>query len=154
MGAVACSATAGLKPVRDEDPQSACPAGRVAWNLQILDQRARLADSERIVALVRNSLSTSFPGCRWGGDAGSGTITIEIHRFAASLDGGIWDAAADWTVSVRDAEGRTLTTFDSTFEDSRPNYRNVDNEKALLQQVLEEAVRRTAKGLRALSSTS
>ncbi len=150
---VACSATAGLKPVRDEDREAACPGGRLAWNLQVQDQRAERRDSERLTALVRGSLSQSFPACRWVSDPTAGTITIEIHRFSALLDGAIWDGGADWTVSARDANGGALTAFDSTFEASRPNYRNVDNERAVLQQVLEEAVRKTALGLRALSSS-
>ena len=63
----------------------------------------------------------------------------------------MWDAAADWTVSVRDAAGRTLTEFDSSSELTRPNYRNVNNERAILQEALDEAMQRTLKGLRALS---
>jgi hypothetical protein len=149
--AVACNSTTGLKPITDSDPQVSCPGGRVTWSLQISDQRADKENSLRVVALVRESLSRSFPGCRWTGGPESGTITIEIHRFTARLDGAIWDAAAEWSIFARDVTGRTLTEFESSSEVSRPNYRNVNNEQATLQQVLEEAMQRTVKGLRALS---
>jgi hypothetical protein len=147
----ACSATGWLKPTSDPDPQVSCPAGRLSWNLRISDQRAARNDSERVIALVRDSLSRSLPGCRWEGGPDSGTITIEIHRFAASLDGAIWDAAAEWSVSALDASGRTLTEFESSSVISRPNYRNLNNEQAALQQAFEAAMQRTLKGLRLLS---
>jgi len=148
---VSCNSTAGVKPIASPDPDVQCPAGRLNWNLQISDQRAERRDSEHVVTLLRDSLSRSLPGCRWTGGAEAGTISIEIHRFGARLDEAMWDAAAEWTVSVRDAAGRTLTEFDSSSELSRPNYRNVNNERALLQETLEEAMQRTLKGLRAVS---
>jgi hypothetical protein len=153
LGSLACSATAGMKPVRDEDPQVACPGGRLAWNLQIQDQRAELRDSQKLIDLVRSSLSQSFPGCRWVTDPAAGTLGVEIHHFSARLDGSIWDGGVDWTVSARDAGGRSLTEFDVTFEASRPNYRNVDNERALLQEVFEQAIKKTVLGLQSLSSS-
>jgi hypothetical protein len=148
---LACSSTAGLKPVSEPDPEVPCPAGYRTWSLQISDQRADRQDSARVLALVRESLSRSFPGCSWNGGADAGTISIEIHRFTARLDGAIWDAAAEWTVSARDARGRTITEFECSSEVSRPNYRNVNNEQAALSQVLEEAMKRALKGLRAMS---
>jgi hypothetical protein len=148
---ISCNSTAGVKPVASPDPDNQCLGGRVNWRLQVLDQRAQRRESEQVVALVRDSLSRSLPGCRWSGGADSGTISIEIHRFGAKLDEAMWDAAADWTVSVRDAAGRTLTEFDSSSELTRPNYRNVNNERAILQEALDEAMQRTLKGLRALS---
>jgi len=151
-GGPGCSATAGLKPVRDEDPQSACPGGRLAWDLQVQDQRAEPRDSERLIALVKSSLSESFPGCRWVADPSAGIVGIEINRFSAALDGSIWDAGVDWTVSARDSGGRSLMAFDATYEASRPNYRNVDNERAVLQELFEKAIKKTALGLRDLSS--
>jgi hypothetical protein len=147
----ACSSTAGLKPVTDSDPQVPCPGGQIKWNLQVSDQRADRQESERVVGLVRESLSRSFPGCVWTGGSADGTISIEIHRFAARLDGAIWDAAAEWTVSARDSRGRTMTEFECSSEVSRPNYRNSNNEQAALSQALEQAMQRTLKGLRALS---
>ena len=146
-----CNSTAGVKPIASPDPDIQCPAGRVNWKLQVSDQRAQRRESEQVVALVKDSLSRSLPGCRWSGGADAGTISIEIHRFGAKLDEAMWDAAADWTVSVRDAAGRTLTEFDSSSELTRPNYRNVNNERAILQEALDEAMQRTLKGLRALS---
>jgi hypothetical protein len=146
-----CNSTAGVKPIASPDPDVQCPGGRVNWSLRVTDQRAQRRESEQIVGLVRDSLSRSLPGCRWSGGADAGTISIEIHRFGAKLDESMWDAVADWTVSVRDAAGRTLTEFDSSSELTRPNYRNVNNERALLQEALEEAMQRTLKGLRALS---
>jgi hypothetical protein len=152
LAGAACSATAGVKPVRSADPQVACPAGKVSWNLQVQDQRAELKDSEKLVGLVRSSLSQSFPACRWVTDPTAGTIGIEIHRFSAILDGSIWDAGADWSVSARDANGSSLTAFDATFGASRPNYRNTDNEREVLQQVFEQAIKKTVAGLQSLSS--
>lgn len=152
LAAAACSATAGLKPVHDADPQVACPGGRLTWSLQITDQRADRQDSARLIGLIRDSLSRSFPGCQWAGGSDAGTISIEIHRFAAKLDGAIWDAAAEWGVSARDAGGRTMTEFEASSEVSRPNYRNVNNEQAALQQALEKAMGKTLQGLRDLPS--
>jgi len=146
-----CSSTAGVKPIASPDAEVPCPGGRVNWNLQVADQRAERRDSERVIALVRDSLSRSLPGCRWSGGPGAGTISIEIHRFEATLDEAMWDAVAEWTVSVRDAGGRTLTEFDSSSNPTRPNYRNENNERAILQEALEEAMQRTLIGLRAVS---
>ena len=151
-----CTATAGVKPVVSHDSQTRCPAGRITWNLQISDQRARLEDSAHVVALVRESLSGSLPDCRWTSAAqpDAGTITIEIHRFSATSDGGVWDAGVEWGTWVRDAGGRTLTEFEATGEESRPNYQGEDSERVAIQRALEKAMAATLKGLGSLSPGS
>ncbi len=153
FAAVACSATAGLKPVNQRDPEVACPGGRLFWNLEISDQRAEPRDSERILALVRDSLAHSLPGCQWSGagvpqrpDAAS--IAIEIHRFAVDFDGSIFDAATEWNVSARTPSGQTLTEFLADAQVSRPNYRGSNNEQEALQAAFEEAMTKTLTGLR------
>jgi hypothetical protein len=152
--ALSCSPTAGLKPVTAHDAEVPCPGGSLIWNLEIQDQRAERADSERVVGLLRESLTRSFPGCQWASPTrrDTPTITIEIHRFAADFDGTIYDAAAEWTVSARDATGRTLTEFQADASVSRPNYRGSDNEKEALRESFEKAVNRTLAGLRNLAS--
>src|SRR5713101_9443655 len=117
--AFSCGGTASLKPVAAPDPEVACPGGRLAWNLQIADQRAERRDSDRLVSLLRESLSRSLPGCSWTAGGNAPTISIEIHRFAADPQGNLWDAAAEWTVSARDASGRSLTEFQAEAEISR-----------------------------------
>jgi hypothetical protein len=151
--AASCSATAGLKPVTRSDSEVPCPGGRLFWTLEISDQRAERADSERVVGLLRDSLAHSLPGCRWGrpgepGPAGAGTIAIEIDRFAVDFDGSIFDAAAEWNVSVREASGSTLTEFRADADVSRPNYRGSNNEREALQAAFEQAMTRTLAGLR------
>jgi hypothetical protein len=76
---------------------------------------------------------------------------IEVHRFVATSDGAVWDAAAEWGVWVRDSAGQTLTEFEATGEGSRPNYRGENSERVVLQQVLEQAMAKTLAGLRGLS---
>ena len=144
----------GLKPVSSADSEVPCPGGRLTWNLEIKDQRAELTDSQRLVALLRESLTHSLPGCQWAGSArpDAPTISIEIHRFAADFDGAIWDAAAEWTVSARDSSGRTLTEFQADARVSRPNYRGSNNEREALRAVFEEAMTRTLTGLRSVSA--
>jgi hypothetical protein len=154
--AVCCSATAGLKPVSQRDPDVACPGGRLFWNLEISDQRAEPTDSARVLALVRNSLARSLPGCRWSGVGepsrpDAGTIAIEIHRFAVDFDGSIFDAAAEWDVSARTPSGRTLTEFLADSAVSRPNYRGSNNEQEALQAAFQEAMTKTLTGLRNVS---
>lgn len=151
--ALSCSPTAGLKPVTAHDAEVACPGESLIWNLEIQDQRAERADSERVVGLLRESLTQSFPGCQWASPArrDAPTITIEIHSFAADFDGTIYDATAEWTVSARDASGRTLTEFQADASVSRPNYRGSNNEKEALREAFEQAVKRTLAGLRNVS---
>jgi hypothetical protein len=152
----ACSNTAGIRPIASPDPATPCPAGRVNWNLQITDQRADLSNSQRVTALIQESLSRSLPACRWTGSAqdGAGTIRIDVHRFATAFDGGVWDAAAEWGIWVRAAAGQTLTEFEATGEASRPNYRGENSERVALQQALEQAMAKTLAGLRSLSLPS
>ena len=148
--AVSCGGTASLKPVSAPDPEIACPGGRLAWNLQISDQRASKTDSERLVSLVRDSLSRSMPGCKWAAGPSEPAISIEIHRFTADQHGDMWDAAAEWTVSVRDAAGRTLTEFQAESDITRPNYRGSNNEAEALREIFESVMKRTLAGLRAV----
>jgi hypothetical protein len=151
--ALSCSTTAGFKPVTAQDSDVPCPGGSLIWNLEIQDQRAERLESERLVGLLRDSLSHSFPGCQWTTSArrDAPTIAIEIHSFAAPFDGAIYDAAAEWTVSARDASGRTLTEFQADARVSRPNYRGSNNEKEALRAAFEQAVNRTLAGLRTVS---
>lgn len=150
VAALGLSCAPSVRPVSTPDPEVSCPAGRITWNLEISDQRAERPDSDRLTALLRTSLSKSFPGCRWAGGAEAGTIRIEVHRFRVALEG-TWDAVAEWTVSARDAAGRTLTEFESTADVARPNYRGTNNERDALQQVFEQAFQRTVAGLRSVS---
>jgi hypothetical protein len=150
--ALCCNATIGLKPVVDADPGVSCPGGKTAWNIQIVDQRAERKDSGSVVAVLRDSITGSLPGCRWtAAESGVPTIRIEIYRLAADFDGSLWEAAVEWSVLAEDASGRTITEFQSTAEVSRPDYRGSNNEREALQQAFEQALRRTLTGLRAVS---
>lgn len=154
LQAAACGpASTGLKPVGAADTETACPGGRKVWNLEISDQRADRSDSERVRDLIRQSLVRSFPGCQWTTSPRSEapTIGIEIHRFAADFDGSMYDAAAEWTVSVRSPSDQTLTQFDAEARVARPNYRGSNNEREALRAAFEQAVARTAAGLHNLS---
>jgi hypothetical protein len=153
---LSCSTTAGLKPITSQDSEVPCPGGSLIWNLAIQDQRAERLDSERVVGLVRESLSHSFPGCQWVSSArrDAPTIAIEIHSFAADFDGSIYDAVVEWTVSARDGSGRTLTEFQSEGRVSRPNYRGSNNEREALREAFEQAINRTLAGLRTVSGGS
>lgn len=148
--ATGCGVT--VAPVVAPDPQVACPGGLTGWRLEIADQRAERSDSARVVTAIRESLVRSLPGCRWVSEPGSPLIGIEVHRFSVSQDGN-WEAFVEWSVVARDAGGRTLTEFQSEAQISRPNYRGVDNQKAALQEALEQAMRRTLTGLRSVPST-
>ncbi|MEP7133115.1 MAG: hypothetical protein ABI914_08105 [Acidobacteriota bacterium] len=145
-----CSVT--VAPVVAPDPQVACPGGLTAWRLDISDQRADRADSAKVVKAIRESLVRSLPGCRWITDPGAPLIGIEVHRFSVKQDGN-WEAFAEWSVTARDASGRTLTEFQAESQISRPNYRGVDNERAAIQEAVDQAMRRTLAGLRSVPST-
>jgi len=153
---LSCSTTAGLKPIAARDSEVPCPGGSLVWNLEIKDHRAERLDSQRLVSLLRDSLSHSFPGCRWTDTArpDAPTIAIEIHRFAADFDGAIYDAAAEWTVLARDVSGHTLTEFQADASISRPNYRGSNNEREALRAAFEQALNRTLAGLRNVSGGS
>jgi hypothetical protein len=141
-----------IKPVGTNDPEAGCPGGRKEWSLEVLDRRADREASERVVALVRDSITKSLPGCTWSapGTPNVPSISIEINRFSAPFEEGAWEGRADWNVFARDAAGGTLTDFDATSEVSRPNYMGSNNEKEALQQVLAEALKKTLAGLSAV----
>lgn len=125
-----------------------CPGARVSWRLQITDQRAERRETDRVVALIRDSLVRSFPGCRWEGeDASAPLILIELHRFSSELQGNVWDAAAEWSVSVQGPDGQSLTEFRAEAEVSRPNYRGSNNELEAMRQAFDQVIRRTIAGL-------
>jgi hypothetical protein len=155
LAAACASSTAGVKPISSPDPGTPCFGGRVAWNLQISDQRGDRPDAPQLIALIRDSLSRSLPACKWtdAAQADTGTITIEVHRFRTTSDGAVWDAFAEWGVWVRDARGGTLTDFEATGEASRPSYRGENSERVALQHALEQAMAKTLAGLRVLSTT-
>jgi hypothetical protein len=134
------------------DPTVPCPGAQRRWILDIVDRRADREATGQAIASIREGIQKSFPGCQWAvsSEPGTGTISIEIHRFASRLDGGSWEAAAEWTVSAASSSGRTLTEFETNEEVSRPNYRGSDNEKESLTQAFHKALERTVNGLRAL----
>lgn len=143
-----------VRPANYADPEVPCPGGRPDWDLQVLDRRADREGEEKVVAAIRDGIQKSFPGCHWTADGkpGRASITIEVHRFASRLEEGSWEAAADWTASVRDAGGRTLTEFEANEEVSRPNYRGSNNEKESLSEAFHRALERTVKGLKGVSA--
>lgn len=151
LSAAACG-PATVRPTSYPDPEVPCPGGRNAWSLQIIDRRAELTASDRMVHDVRDAVEKSFPGCKWTSAEGGDTITIEIHRLASRYSEGGWDAGAEWTVTVRSAQGSTLAEFEANEEASSPNYSGRDNEKETLSEAFRKAVERTAKGLRGVSA--
>lgn len=151
-GAAGCGTTS-LTPVAYPEPEVGCPAGRVSWRLEIADQRAERRDSERLTSLIRESLSRSFPACRWETEGSAPLIRIEVHRFTADLQGNVWDAAAEWAVTAQGSGGETLTEFRAEADISRPNYRGSNNELEALRQAFDQVLRRTLTGLRNLSLT-
>lgn len=104
-----------------------------------------------MVSLIRDSLSRSFPGCRWEDDPSTPVIHIEVHRFGAAIQGNVWDAAAEWSVLAQSTRGQTLKEFQAEAEVSRPNYRGSNNELEALKQVFDQAMRRTLAGLQGMS---
>ena len=150
------SGPGGLKPIAAPDLEAGCPGGRATWRLEVLDRRAERRETEKVTALVADSIRKSFPGCAWDRAGGeTRTITVEINTFSSTFgyanseDPGMWDAAASWTVSAREG-GRALTEFDCDARDSQPNYRNTNNEKEVLTRVFEEALRHAVAGLHAI----
>ncbi len=140
--------TVTVKPVVALDPEAACPGGMPEWRLEIVDQRADVNHANNVEATVRGSITKSLPGCKWVTGAAP-SIMLELHRFTVRKEDN-WEAAVEWSVLARDREGRTLTEFQAESQVSRPNYRSQDNEKLALQQALDEAMRRTLTGLRAI----
>jgi hypothetical protein len=152
-GACGPTGPGGLTPISAPDAEAGCIAGRTAWKLEVLDRRAQRRESEKVTALVANSIRRSFPACRWdGAPADAPTITIELNTFSSTFSSGdsTWDAAAVWTVSAREASGQPLTEFECDASASRPNYRDSNNEKEVLNKVFEEALKRALTGLRAI----
>jgi hypothetical protein len=151
LAAGAC-ASAVLSPVSYPEPDVACPGGRVSWRLEVADQRADRTDSDRVTGVIRDSITRSFPGCRWEPEGASAPlIRIEVHRFASQLQGNIWDAAAEWSVVAEGPRGENLTSFTADGEVSRPNYRGSNNELEAMKLAFDQSLRRTLAGLRALS---
>lgn len=142
-----CSVT--VAPVVAPDPQVPCPGSVSAWRLEISDQRADRRDSEKVVTAIRESIVRSLPGCRWVTSADAPLIAIEVHRFDVKQDGN-WESEVEWGVAARDKSGRTLTEFAAEAQISRPNYRGSNNEKEALQAAVDQAMRRTLTGLRAV----
>jgi hypothetical protein len=143
-----------IQPVGANDPEAGCPGGKTTWSLEVLDRRAdrEREASERVVALVRDSITKSLPACTFSapGTEGVPSISIEINRFSAPFEEGAWEGRADFNVLARNAAGGTLTDFDATSEVSRPNYQGSNNEKEALKQVLAEALKKTLAGLSAV----
>lgn len=153
FNAARCGSPA-VRPARYADPEVLCPGGRAAWTLVILDRRADREAEAKMSQAIRDGIQDSFPGCQWsvGAEPGRDTITIEVHRFASRLEEGSWEAAVEWTVSVRTADGRPLTEFEANEEVSRPNYRGSDNEMESLSEAFRRSLERTAKGLQSMSA--
>ena len=155
LTALSCGPTGpgGLKPITAPDAEVPCPGGRTTWKLEVLDRRVERRESDKVTALVANSIRRSFPACRWDtAPADAPTITIELNTFSStySYSERMWDAAAVWTVSARDASGRSLREFECEATASRPNYRSSNNEELILNQVFEEALKRALAGLRTI----
>jgi hypothetical protein len=144
---LACSVH--VAPVVETDSEAGCPGGSPEWRLQIVDQRADKKVTN-IDGPIRDSIVRSLPGCRWSSSSSAPEITIEVHRFRVALED-MWEAGAEWSVIVRDRDGGPVTEFQTDAHVSRPNYSGVDNEKACMQQALEEAIRRTLTGLRSVT---
>jgi hypothetical protein len=148
------SGPGSLKPLAAPDPDTACPGGRGSWKLEVLDRRAERRATEKVTALVADSIRRSFPGCAWDRPAADApSITVEIDAFSSSFNregDNMWDAAATWSVLVREASGRTVTEFECDASASQPNYSNANNEKEVLNRVFDEALSRALAGLRAI----
>jgi hypothetical protein len=143
---------APVRPVSFPDAEVPCPGGRTSWDLQVLDRRADRDDTERAVGTVRDGIQKSFPGCRWTASEAPGepAVVIQIHRLKTEKIAGSWEAAAEWTVSVRDASGGVVTEFEANEEVLRPDYRGTDNEKESISEAFRKALERTVKGLSAI----
>ncbi|HEY7112835.1 MAG TPA: hypothetical protein VIA45_07880 [Thermoanaerobaculia bacterium] len=141
-----------IKPTSSADPQAPCVGGSMSWSIEVLDRRAEREASDKVVALVKDSVTGSFPGCKWSAPGAPETpsILIEINRFSAPFQDGTWNGAADFSVLVRNASGQTLSEFEAEDDVERPNYMGSNNEKEALQEVFAEALRKTLAGLRAV----
>jgi hypothetical protein len=151
LSAAACGPP-NLKPTTSADPTASCIGGSETWSIDVLDRRAEREASEKTVALVKISITGSFPGCKWSPPDAPGvpSVLVEIHRFSAPFQDGTWNGAAEWSVLVRNAAGQTLTEFEAEDDVERPNYMGSNNEKEALQEVFAEALRKTLSGLRSV----
>ncbi len=152
IGAAACG-PAPIRPLSFPDPSVPCPAGLISWKLDILDRRPNTEGGEKVMESLRRGIQDSFPGCRWttgpaGPDAGTPTITIEVHRLGVAEHNRYQDAAAEWTVTAASSSGSTMTQFEANEEDSRPAYSGADEEA--LNEAFRRALQRTVKGLAAM----
>lgn len=148
-----------VRPASYADPDLACPGGRTAWNLEIVDQRIEPEGADKMFAAIRDGIQKSFPGCRWtnGPAAGTDSILIEVHRFGSHIEydregTASWEAAVEWTVRATNAGGRVLTEFQADEQVSRPNYRGSNNEKESLSEAYQKAMERTILGLRSVAA--
>jgi hypothetical protein len=146
-----------VRPASYADPDLACPGGRTAWNLEIVDQRVEPEGADKMFAAIRDGIQKSFPGCRWtnGPAGGTDSILIEVHRFGSHIEydregTASWEAAVEWTVRATNAGGRVLTEFQADEQVSRPNYRGSNNEKESLSEAYQKAMERTVLGLHSL----
>jgi hypothetical protein len=155
LGAAGCG-SASIRPQSFADPAVPCPAGLISWKLDILDRRAQPEDSEKAMASIRKGIEDSFPGCKWSAGGGGGaaeaggapTVTITVHRLGVSEHDRYQYAAAEWTVNASTSSGSTMTEFDADEEDSRPAYRDADEEA--LNEAFRKALQRTVRGLAAM----
>jgi len=145
LAAVACGPP-NVRPVSFPDPEVGCPAGLLSWNLEVQDQRAEPESSPKMIAAIRDGIQKSFPGCHWTppGDE-TATITVAVHRFAAVFNDRYYDSSVDWTVTVRNTSGRTISEFDANEQETRPAYSGADAES--LNEAFRKALQRTVKGL-------
>ena len=148
-----------VRPASYADPDLACPGGRTAWNLEIVDQRIEPEGADKMFAAIRDGIQKSFPGCRWTNAPAAGTdsILIEVHRFGSHIEydregTASWEAAVEWTVRATNAGGRVLTEFQADEQVSRPNYRGSNNEKESLSEAYQKAMERTILGLRSVAA--
>jgi hypothetical protein len=152
LGTAACG-PAPIRPLSFPDPSVPCPAGLISWKLDILDRRPTTEGGEAVMESLRRGVQDSFPGCRWsagpaGPEAGTPTITIEVHRLGVQEHNRYQDAAAEWTVTVASSSGSTMTQFEANEEESRPAYSGADEEA--LNDAFRKALQRTVRGLAAM----
>ena len=152
--AVACGPPK-IRPVSYPNADVSCPGAHSRWDLKIVDERVSRKDGARVVTAIRDALQKSFPGCHWSEppDPDTGTIAIEVHRFGSTFTDGSWEAAVEWSVSVRSATGAAMTEFEANEEVSRPNYQGSNNEMESESEAFRRAIERTTRGLSAVSVT-
>ena len=109
-----------------------------------------------MTAAIRNGIQKSFPGCQWSASpqAGAGTISIEVHRFASVHDGEVLGGRRRVVGPRHQRRGPHADRVRGQRGSVAPNYRGSDNEKESLTQAFQASLERTIKGLRALPSLS